>query len=70
MKISQVIKYHQKKALFVGKKGHVWVRHCMTAQLSVKVAQCRIAKSGLDVRQQNPPVVKWLNCLGLEVLST
>ena len=44
---AEVIKYHQKKALFVGKKGR---QFCLGAtshdQLSVKATQCRIAKPG------------------------
>ncbi|CAI9545561.1 unnamed protein product, partial [Staurois parvus] len=48
-KNGQAIKYHRKKALFVGKKDKnlIFVQRCMFAQLSVNVMQHRIAKNGL-----------------------
>lgn len=44
---SEVIKYHQKKDLFVGGKGHKLPYGYSVAQLSGKVAQCHTAKNGL-----------------------
>ena len=63
IKTAEVIKYHQKKGLFVGKKdaNFVWEPRRTTAQLSVKATQCRIAKSALVFDQQYGPGVKWLN---------
>ncbi|PIO24028.1 hypothetical protein AB205_0091160, partial [Aquarana catesbeiana] len=48
-KNKNLINYHQKKAPFVGKKDihFIWVQRRTTAQLSVKVTQCRIARNGL-----------------------
>ena len=56
IKIAQVIKYHQKKALFKLKKdfNFIWVQCRTTAQLSVKGTQCRIAKYGLVLKGANP----------------
>ena len=63
IKIAEAMKYRQKKALFVGKKdaNFVWVQRRMTAQLSVKVMQCRIAKQGLVMKGVHFSGLKWLN---------
>ncbi|PIO24624.1 hypothetical protein AB205_0001030, partial [Aquarana catesbeiana] len=55
IKTAEVIKCHQKKALFVGKKyiNFIWVQHRTTAQLSVKVTQSSLDKNGLVMKGLN-----------------
>ena len=64
IKTAQVIKYHQKKALFVrGEKkdaNFVWEPCRTTVQLSVKATQCRIAKTGRVLYLHFGPGLKWL----------
>ncbi|PIO32518.1 hypothetical protein AB205_0212640 [Aquarana catesbeiana] len=52
-----------KESSICGKKkdvNFVWVQRCMTAQLSIKLKQCRITKNGPVIEQPNPPGLKRL----------